>query len=135
MHAPVNSLAENPPEIESGSADNHAASLSGPSSELHTQTPQSPSGRNESSEKHPQADRSDSVDAFLRACNEVSGPEVKILRKHIHLAAGHSKPRQFQRWQARDPESTDADEENFGRLLAMEPSRFVALLKKKGIIG
>jgi|GEM_PF-3570607 len=74
------------------------------------------------------------VDSFLLRCNELKDLRVKVIRKHIWLAVGHKHPRQFQRWQAESDKATDADAQNFGRILAMSPAAFKALLEEKGII-
>jgi hypothetical protein len=72
------------------------------------------------------------VDAFILKCKqEVS---LKVNRKHIWRAVGHTTARQFQFWQASDAKATAQDNQNFGRILAMNPTDFQALLKKKGII-
>jgi hypothetical protein len=77
-------------------------------------------------------DRRPIVDAFILKCSgELS---LKVNRKHIWRAAGHSTARQFQFWQACDPKATAQDDQNFRRILAMNPTEFEALLKKKGII-
>ena len=78
------------------------------------------------------------VDRFLRKCNLES--TSKIRREHIWRAVGHKHPRQFGYWQARQDRlpgtihgATKADDQNFRHILAMDPARFVALLKKYGI--
>ena len=72
------------------------------------------------------------VDAFILKCKtELS---VRVNRKHIWRAVGHTTARQFQFWQASDPKATAQDTQNFRRILAMNPTDFEALLKKKGII-
>jgi hypothetical protein len=77
---------------------------------------------------HPRA----AVDAFILKCNqEIS---LKVNRRHVWLAVGHTAARQFQFWQASDPKATAQDDQNFRRILAMSPADFEALLKKKGII-
>jgi hypothetical protein len=75
------------------------------------------------------------VDAFLQRCNEQSKLKVKLIRKHICLAVGHKKPRQFQYWQAQSKKASKADEKNFLRILAMTPDEFVAVLSHKGILS
>jgi hypothetical protein len=72
------------------------------------------------------------VDTFIVKCQQELS--LKVNRKHIWRAAGHTTARQFQFWQASDPKATDRDNQNFRRILAMSPSNFEALLKKKGII-
>jgi hypothetical protein len=59
---------------------------------------------------------------------------LKVNRRHVWLAVGHTAARQFQFWQASDPKATAQDDQNFRRILAMSPADFEALLKKKGII-
>ena len=78
------------------------------------------------------------VDRFLRKCNLESRSEVR--REHIWRAVGHKHPRQFGYWQAGQDRlpgtihgATKADDQNFRRILAMDPARFVALLKKYNI--
>jgi hypothetical protein len=75
------------------------------------------------------------VDAFLRRCNEQSKLKVNLIRKHICLAVGHKKPRQFQYWQAQSKKASKADDKNFRRILAMTPDEFVAVLSHKGILS
>jgi hypothetical protein len=72
------------------------------------------------------------VDDFLLRCNQKSGHRVR--RRHIWLAAGHSKGRQFEYWQACDSHATGEDERNFGRILKTEPVAFIALLKQKQLL-
>jgi hypothetical protein len=72
------------------------------------------------------------VDAFILKCEQAISPKVN--RKHIWRAAGHTTARQFQFWQASDPKATVQDAQNFRRILAMNPTDFEALLKKKCII-
>ncbi|HUR46333.1 MAG TPA: hypothetical protein VMZ27_10705 [Candidatus Saccharimonadales bacterium] len=78
-------------------------------------------------------ERSALVETFLLRCNEESAAGFKVIRKHIWLAAGHRRARQFQYWQERSEKATDEDDRNFHRILRMPPSEFIALLKKKGI--
>lgn len=123
--------------MESGAVGDYAKSsdtaAKGP---MPAGTAELPSPELEKTEESRQpGNRSDIVDTFLRECNREPGLKEKIIRKHIHLAALHAHPRQFQYWQARDPRATDEDEKNFGRLLAMEPRQFVALLRQRGIIS
>jgi hypothetical protein len=75
------------------------------------------------------------VDEFLVRCNNLPGSGERILRKHIWMAAGHTKPRQFQYWQTRDAQATDGDEKNFGRILSMQPADFVSLLRQKDLLS
>ena len=78
------------------------------------------------------ADPRAAVDAFILKCKlEIS---LKVNRKHIWLAVGHTTARQFQFWQASDPKATMQDAQNFRRILAMNPTDFETLLKKKRII-
>jgi len=79
-------------------------------------------------------DRSALVEDFLLRCNQEPDLPEKLLKKHIWSAVGHSGPRQFQYWQASDDKATAEDQRNFGRILAMPPADFVALLKKMGQI-
>jgi hypothetical protein len=84
-------------------------------------------------DKQPPADdRRASVDAFLARCNEHS--KTRIRRKHIWLSVGHSKPRQFEYWQASSPKATAEDETNFERVLKMAPTAFLALLGQKQLL-
>jgi hypothetical protein len=80
------------------------------------------------------ADRRRMVDAFLLQCNQEPSLSVKVIRKHIWHAVGHKNPRQFQYWQAGDDDTTAADTQNFSRVLAMHPAKFVALLRQKGLL-
>ena len=79
------------------------------------------------------------VDNSLRQCQ--SETSIKLNRKHIWRAAGHTTPRQFEYWQAgedRVPGSTrgatDQDDLNFRRVLGTSPREFVAQLEKLGLI-
>jgi hypothetical protein len=72
------------------------------------------------------------VDTFLQRC--IKETKLKALKKHIWQAAGHRRARQFQFWQASSPRATASDDANFPRILAMKPTEFETLLKKKGII-
>jgi hypothetical protein len=83
-------------------------------------------------------DRRAVVDGFLLQCKQET--PLKATRTHIWRAVGHTRPRQFQYWQAGQGRlpgtsrgATEEDDRNFRRILAMEPEDFVALLKKKGI--
>ena len=72
------------------------------------------------------------MDAFILKCEqEIS---LKVIRAYIWRAAGHKTARQFQFWQASDPKATAQDDQNLRRILAMNPTDFESLLKKKGII-
>lgn len=77
-------------------------------------------------------DRRAAVDAFILKCKQ--GTSMRVIRTHIWKAVGHSSARQFQYWQASDPKATALDDQNFHRILAMSPTDFEALLKKRGII-
>jgi hypothetical protein len=81
---------------------------------------------------HGGTDRSAAVDRFLQNCSEET--TLKPYRKYIWQAAGHTRPRQFQFWQASNPKATAQDDQNFRRILAMRPTDFEALLKRKGFI-
>jgi hypothetical protein len=78
--------------------------------------------------------RRELVTDFLLRCNRESAAGVKVIRKHIWLAAGHAHARQFQYWQAGSEKTTDEDDRTFHRILCTPPSEFIALLKKKGIL-
>lgn len=83
-------------------------------------------------------DRRAAVDAFIAAVNVFierceSEMPLRVERQHIWKAVGHRSPRQFQHWQALDPETTAQDEINFPRILKMSPADFVAHLKKTRI--
>lgn len=71
------------------------------------------------------------VDEFLRRCNEEVTSGVKVIKKHIWLAVGHTNQRQFQYWQQCNDKATDADNTNFRRILSMTPKDFIALLRKQ----
>jgi hypothetical protein len=77
-------------------------------------------------------ERTKMVDDFLVQCNRES-VGFKVRRKHIWLAVGHARARQFQYWQEGSDKATDADDRAFRRILRMSPAEFIALLKKKGI--
>ncbi len=76
-------------------------------------------------------DRRSMVDAFVLRCHQET--HVKVIEKYIWLAAGHNQARQFQYWKAGDSKATEADSQNFERILGMNPLDFIELLKKKGI--
>jgi hypothetical protein len=77
-------------------------------------------------------DRPALIDAFILKCRKETS--LKATRTQIWRAVGHKTPRQFQYWQASDPKATAQDDQNFRRILAMEPTDFVELLKKLGIV-
>ena len=92
--------------------------------------PMSPTGK--------AVDRRGLIDTFLARCRQET--QLKVNRTHIWRAVGHSSPRQFEYWQAgqdRTPGSnrgaTAQDDQNFSRILAMNPADFETLLKKQGI--
>ncbi|SPF37319.1 hypothetical protein SBA4_20042 [Candidatus Sulfopaludibacter sp. SbA4] len=79
------------------------------------------------------------VDAFLLKCHRETS--VKVIRKHLRMAAGHKASRQFQYWQAGTDRlpgkrrgATREDDRKFRALLTMSPVEFVALLREKGIV-
>jgi len=83
--------------------------------------------------------RREEVTEFLGRCNEVA--PVRIIRKHIWRAVGHTTARQFQHWQAGQDclpgttrGATAEDQRNFRRILAMNLADFIELLKKKNLI-
>lgn len=79
----------------------------------------------------PTTDHRAAVDAFIANCHlEASS---KITRTHIWKAAGHHTARQFQFWRASSPKATVQDNQNFGRIIAMNPADFVLLLQRKNI--
>ncbi len=78
-------------------------------------------------------DRTKMVDDFLVQCNRESAVGFKVIRKHIWLAVGHARARQFQYWQEGSDKATDADDRAFRRILRMSPADFIAHLVKKGI--
>jgi hypothetical protein len=79
-------------------------------------------------------DRSAMVEDFLLRCNQEPDLPEKIIKKHIWGAVGHKSPRQFQYWQASDDKATVEDQTNFSRTLALQPSEFVAQLKRMKLI-
>ena len=83
----------------------------------------------------PGVDRSAKVDDFLVRCNQEPGLPERLYKKHIWASVGHKSPRQFQYWQAGDAAATAEDEKNFGRILAMSPSAFIAQLKRSNLIS
>lgn len=78
------------------------------------------------------SDRAMLVDAFIKKYRQATG--LKTFKTHIWKAAGHSWARQFQYWQTRDPKATEADDQNFTRILEMRPAEFKDLLEKMDII-
>lgn len=79
--------------------------------------------------------RSAIVDDFLFRCNREPNLDVKLVRKHIWLLAGHAKARQFEYWQSRHEKTTAEDEKNFGRIVGMSSAKFVENLRCKQIIS
>jgi hypothetical protein len=79
-------------------------------------------------------DRLKMVDDFILQCNLGSDAGLRVMKKHISLAVGHAKPRQFQYWQRSSDKATPEDDRNFRRILSMRPVEFVALLREKGIV-
>jgi hypothetical protein len=74
------------------------------------------------------------VDAFLQRIKDetqISRPT----RKLFWLAAGHKTARQFQYWQSDSKKSTDADRQNFHRLLQMNPKEFEALVNHRNLLS
>lgn len=71
------------------------------------------------------------VEVFLARCGEVA--TFRLYKKYIWMLAGHKTARQFQHWQASDERSTRSDDQNFRRILSMEPGAFIAELKKRRI--
>lgn len=72
---------------------------------------------------------------FIARCNKLPNRTGRIFKKHIWMDVGHNQARQFQHWQAEDHEEvTEADKVNFGRVLATDPTAWVAHLQKKGIL-
>ncbi len=76
--------------------------------------------------------RRSQVDEFLQECNEMS--QEPIRRRHLWLSIGHSGARQFEYWQRNDPKATEADNQNFGRILGMKPEDFVNILRQKQLL-
>jgi hypothetical protein len=72
------------------------------------------------------------VDAFLLRFRQETA--FRAHRNHIWRAVGHTRARQFEFWQGCDPKATAQDDQNFRRILGMNPSDFESLLKKKRII-
>jgi hypothetical protein len=74
------------------------------------------------------------VEAFLKNCNKESSE--RIYKRHLWRSVGHSKPRQFEYWQeCNEKKTTEEDKRNFGRILAMSPEDFIALLKRLELIA
>ena len=82
-----------------------------------------------------EADRSAIVDKFLHECNAETNGGFKVIRRHLWLAAGHARARQFELWQQGSDKATGNDDKSFRRILGMPPADFIALLAKKGIFG
>lgn len=72
------------------------------------------------------------IGRFIETVWSTTGRRIK--RTDIWRAVGHSSPRQFQFWQAHDGKATAQDDQNFRRILAMKPTDFMALLKKKDVV-
>lgn len=79
------------------------------------------------------AGRRCAIDAFLNACNH-EGPPRKLLRSDIWKAAGYKDARSFEYWQGMKDRATRSSDENIRRILAMPATKFLALLRKKGLI-
>ena len=82
---------------------------------------------------HKGCTRSGEVSAFLKRCNELS--DITIYKRHIWQSVGHARGRQFEYWQeCNEAKTTEADRRNFSRILREGPERFLAALKRKGLI-
>jgi hypothetical protein len=77
------------------------------------------------------------VETFCESCYRETS--VRVLKKHIYLAARHKTPRQFNYWMAGTDRPTGSksrrgasvrDNQNFLRILSMKPADFVELLQK-----
>jgi hypothetical protein len=79
------------------------------------------------------SDRRARVRAFLGACRR-EFPDIKFSRMLIWKSARHAASRQFEYWQANSPKATRADDDNFNRVLAMNPRRFVEILKEERVL-
>lgn len=79
-------------------------------------------------------DRRAAVEAFLRRGSHEPDLPVRLTKTHIWRAARHTTSRQFEHWQANDGKATGADDQNFGRIIAMPPTAFVALLRGMGLL-
>ena len=78
--------------------------------------------------------RRQQVDEFLERCNHVPGVNVKLIRTHIWKAAQYRSSRSFEQWQSGSRTETLKAGDSFARILAMSPTAFVGLLRKKGIL-
>ena len=78
-------------------------------------------------------DRPALVDTFLRRCNREPDIGFRVMRKHIWLAAGHARARQFQYWQEKSNKASEADDRVFRRIVALSPAEFIPLLIKMEI--
>ncbi len=79
--------------------------------------------------------RGELVTNFLIRCNQEVAGDSRITKQHIWRAAGYKQGRQFYYWQAGSDKATAEDKRTFSRILAMPPSYFVALLRKKAILS
>ena len=79
--------------------------------------------------------RRELVTNFLIRCNQEVTGDSRITKQHIWRAAGYKQGRQFFYWQAGSDRATEEDKRTFGRILAVAPSDFVALLRKKAILS
>jgi hypothetical protein len=79
-------------------------------------------------------DRNALVDDFLSKCNKEAPHGLKVIKKHIWLAVGHTNRRQFEYWQQGSKKATEEDNKNFGRILSTAPAEFILLLLKKKIV-
>jgi hypothetical protein len=69
------------------------------------------------------------VETFITKMQPLSGK--KITRKDIWIVAGYSDATEFERFQRDDPRTTRGAKTKFGRVLKMDPAKFLAQLQEK----
>ena len=78
------------------------------------------------------ADHEARTNEFLRECTEIA--PSRISKSHIWKSVGHTSGTQFRRWKRLDERATNADKENFARILNDPPAAFITALQKKGLL-
>lgn len=76
--------------------------------------------------------RKAAVDRLLAEANKHT--QVKIIRKHLHLAMKHRQPRQFQYWQSMDKQATVDTNTRMIEMLRGGGEELVALLERQRLL-
>jgi hypothetical protein len=80
-------------------------------------------------------ERRTAIAEFLKRCNDLPDLPRKITRTDIRKSVKHRSSRQLEYWQAVDPKATREDDQNFRRILRMEPAQFIERLKNLQILN